>query len=231
MKGDIIFIHNKWMELLFERQVDPHPVVGKEKPNSEIGFLLHYIWSIFGVLITIVAYPAFISGLTMRKIFISRILGFVDKYSIMTSISILVIIWSLLSILSYSISSGENTLAVASASIVAVTSALISYYSRKYFGRLSTLLISYPAAYTAFLLPPVTFALIHSSSGSFILEFSSTVVIAFKNIIAEPLGIRNAISETFDLVGINYLILWIVISTVMGWITAFTVEVSKKIRD
>lgn len=231
MKGDAILIHRRWMELLFDRQVNPHPVVGRETPNSEVTYLIHYIWSIIGIGVTIVTYPTFLTGLTVRKLFLNRISAFVDKYGIVVSMGILIVGWSILSLLSYSIGSTENAMAVVAASTVAVTSGLISYLSRKYFGRKTTLIFSYPSAYTAFLLPPVTFALIHSSAGAFVFELSSDIVISFKNIVAEPLGFRDLISETFDLIGINYLILWIGISTFLGWVTAFGVEVSRKIKS
>ena len=229
MLDDITQIHNYWMSIMFERHTNPHPVAGEENPDNKYRKIKMSVWNAIGIPVSILVYPVILVGYILRKLFVEWISSFVARHHYFTVLGILVISWSTLSAVSYWFNFGESTAAVTIASIVAVLSGSVSYAVRVRMSTKLNIIIGYPMAYTAILLPPVTFALIHSAGGSIILELSSDLVILLKNIVADPLGIRDFLTRKLDLVGFNYIILWFCISYVVGWFTGITVWLSRQV--
>lgn len=227
MIKDFKTIHSYWMNLVYERHLNPHPVLGKETPETTKGKILQNSWWTIGILFSAVIYPVLLLGFGIRFVFVDKINNFVRNHGILSTILLISVLWGSLIGTSYYLGETETATAVAASSVIAVVSTILSYYIRKIGGRFTTVLLSYPLAYTAILLPPVTFAVIHSGYGGGILNLSTEIAVWMQNTIAKPLGLREAISNRFDLTGLNYVVLWTIFSFILGWLTGVIVSISR----
>lgn len=230
MIEDVKNIHSYWMDLLYDRHRQPHPVLGKEIPNSRKGRFFRKLWLVIGVIFSVVTYPTLLTGLAVRFVFIKKVNKFIRNNGIAVALLTVSSLWMCLIGLSYYINGSETAVGVAVASTIAVTSTIVSYYTSRVGGRVTTILLSYPLAYTAILLPPVTFAVIHSGYGQSLLMVTTDIAVWLQNTISKPLMLREFISKQFDLVGYNYMVLWTIFSFIIGWLTGLIVSVSRIFR-
>lgn len=231
MMSDARILHDYWMDTMYSRHTDPHPVLGKSKPETTSKIILYYLWFLIGVVFVVITYPISYIGIITKVYAVDNILNFVESKGIIRSLILLSIVWLILSVVSYFLQPTETTYAVVAASIIAVLSAIISYITYLTGDDRIKIAIGYPAGYTALLLPPVVFSVLSPVLGQMVLDTSLEVTLFLKENIAEPLGIREFFSNNFDLEGIGHIILWLNISFIVGWITGLSVQLAKIIRD
>lgn len=231
MMSDARILHNYWMDMLYKRHTDPHPVVGKYRPEEKIELAVYHIWSVIGIGFVMLAYPISYVGILTKIYCVDKVTGFVESHGIVKSLILLGVLWTTLSGLSYLFQPTETTYAVVASSVVAMVSAIVSYLCYVTGDNRIKVALGYPAAYTAILLPPVVFSVLSPIFGESILELTTDIAVYLQNTVAKPIGLRQFFSDNFDLVGISYVILWLNFSFVLGWITGIPVQLAKIIRD
>lgn len=225
---DIKKLHGVWMGILFSKYNDPHPVIGKYQPEGTIKKILYWFWAIIGIVTTVLSYPIVLVGLVLR-IFTTSIAKVGTKLGITKTISMMAIVWaSMIAGITYQYGF-DNTLVLSISASIALVSLLISFYSYRNGGRKTTIIISYPAAYTAIFLPPVTAAIL-APFGDPIINQSIRVAEYMLINWASTIGMEEWIRTNFELTGIYHAVMWFVISTIVGWITGLFIVISELIR-
>lgn len=220
-------LHNYWMNVLFDRHIEPHPVLGKEKPESTTGNFIYSIWSWLGFMFVMIAYPMGYFGIFTKLYFTDKIVNFVNKNSILEALLILGVAWVSLATISSIFYPTETTYAIIFSSVIAILSALVCYISYLTNNEKVKILVGYPTGYIAILLPPVIFSVLSPIFGDIIIDFSSEFTIFLKNQLARPLGLREFFSQNFSLDDFGHILLWTSISIVIGWITGVSVNIAK----
>lgn len=228
MIEDFKSIHAHWMDILYDRYSDPHPVLGSETPETKTGRALKGTWFTIGVVLSIILYPIVLTGLILRFVIIKKLNRFISNNGMLVALVSVFILWFSLIGISYHIEGIETATAMAVASTITFASSVVSYFSRKIGGRLSTILLSYPLAYTAILLPPITFSIIHSGYGQELLLLTEEAVHWFQDVASRQLDLGRSVPK--DLVKYGHIAPWVIVSFVLGSITGLIVSISRLLK-
>lgn len=227
---DIARLHATWMELAFPRQLDPGRVVGKWTPDTGPQKLAYFLWAAVGLPLVAVGYPLLICGFAAR-FYASRVDSAATRLGVVGVVLLSVAVWGLLTVAAWvrQFSAG-GLVAVGAAGAVATVAAAVAVGASRVGGRGTSVLIAYPAAVTAFLLPPVVAALYSPALADVV--FPNTTSLAVW-ILDGPLavgGINEVIRARFDLRGTAYVLLWMGISVPVGWLFGILVALADVIR-
>lgn len=218
-------IHNKWMDVLYDRHTNPHPVFGRyNELTSFHGAVLYNLWRIIGYFVILPVYILLLFGYVTKIFITDKIHAIVSHKNIWYPFFLLSATFITLTVISYRYSTFGGAVAVGLSGLVGILSATIAYIVWRRFGRLHTVLIVYPLVYNAILLPPIVFSVVHSTLGTGILEISTDLVISFNENILSALGLQRHVESVFDLTRNGHIIVWFIISVISGWISGVSVS-------
>ena len=92
------------------------------------------------------------------------------------------------------------------------------------------MLFAYPFARTAIFLPPVVAALFSKTLAAIVLPNSTALARWLLANALAPIGLAELFSETFDLEGVAYVIMWLAISFPIGWVLGALVTLADLVR-
>lgn len=224
--SDVMTLHRIWMSMLYKRQSNPHPVAGRFQPSEKGQKMVYFLWYSIGLPVSIAGYLLALLGKVL-KIFVDKIVEKSEDLGLDTTLLVSAVAWIAVASVIYFIYGQEDAVAFGISSIIAILSIIIAFLSRWYGTTKYTILISYPATYTAIFLPPVSAALIVPEIANIVLPFSVDVTNTILNtaIFFEPL--ESMLITTFELEGTSHLVLWFLISTVLGWFTGVCVKLAE----
>ncbi|MFW5940139.1 MAG: hypothetical protein ACOCQU_06805, partial [Halolamina sp.] len=125
--------------------------------------------------------------------------------------------------------STNGLIAVAAAGGVATISAGLAYVLSRRGGRLTSVLLAYPAAMTALFLPPVVAAL-YSPALAGVLTGSTTLAIWILDNVLAVGGLNEIIRQNFALEGPAYVAMWFGLAVPLGWLLGCVVTLADVIR-
>lgn len=228
--NDLQRLHTGWMGIVFPRQRNPHPVLGREIPESTTGRIGYRLWSLLGVPLLAISYPLAVIGLFVR--FHSRRL-----YRTSIAIGVLgvmllsVVVWGALVAFTYLRGySAEGIVAVAAGGITATVSSALAVTFTRYGGRVTTVVLAYPFGVTALFLPPVVAAMYSPALAAWVFPYSDTLALWLLDGPLSAAGLAGPIRTYFDLIGIAYVGMWFAIAVPVGWGLGILVSLADLIR-
>ncbi|ERH06828.1 MAG: hypothetical protein J07HN4v3_02452 [Halonotius sp. J07HN4] len=234
---DLTRLHETWMEVVFPRQLDPGHVLGKWKPETGVQTAGYYLWAAFGLPLVLIGYPLLLVGYGTR-FYAIKLDSAATRLGVIGAVLLSVVVWGVLSAAaSYqfgtvgSISlNAEGFLAVVAASVVATVSAALAVLFGRVGGRVTSVLLAYPAAMTALFLPPVVAALFEPTLQEIIFPRSEDLAIGILDGPLSVAGIGELIREEFTLKGVSYVLMWLALSVPLGWLLGGLVAFADIIR-
>lgn len=223
IRRDIKTVHAYWISILFEKKNRPHPVAEEDIPTNRVQMSIYIIWSVLGYPVSVIGYLLAIAG-NIIKIFVDRIVSKADDLGISNVFIFALIAWMIIGIVVFYLYGQEDAIAFAISSIISLLFLIISFVSREIGSAKTTVIISYPAAYTAVFLPPVSAALIVPEIASLVFPLSVDVVNYILDLPIVFDALENYLRSTFNLEGVSHLILWTLISVTLGWFTGISVK-------
>lgn len=173
------------------------------------------------------------------RYWIGRFKAWVDKWISLTNTHmrsmivvslIFAVIWSL-GLIYGSVRLGPSGfVSLFGASIIAIVSAALMVLFALAPGRKNTVVLAYPFAVNAILLPPIVIA-IYEPVLSFIWDWSELVAIFFLNEIVGIFGYDTTLRENFEMTEQRYLLMWFILAYPIGWTLAFGGYIQKRIRS
>ncbi|WP_277553603.1 hypothetical protein [Halobaculum limi] len=227
---DIARLHATWMELAFPRQLDPGRVVGKWKPETTLQKTTYYLWALIGAPLVAVGYPLLLCGFAARM-YASSVDSAVARLGVIGVVLVSTLAWGLLTVaaalrdFSYT-----GLIAVGAAGGVATLAAAVAVGASRAGGRGTSVLIAYPAAVTAFLLPPVVAALYSPMLADVVFPNTTSLAVWLLDGPLAVGGLNEIIRARFDLQGTAYVIMWIGISVPLGWLFGILVALADVVR-
>ena len=229
---DLRRLHETWMELVYPRQRGAgDTVLGTWTPDSQFGMALYRAWSALGMPVIAVVYPLVLLGVFFR-FQTRRINAGAARLGLLGVIVLSLVVWGGLTALAQfelDLLSG-GVVAIALAGGVATVSAALAVGARKVGGRGTTVFLAYPFAMTAIFLPPVVAALFSRTLAAIVLPNSTALAQWLLDNALAPIGLAELFSETFDLEGVSYVIMWLAISFPIGWVLGLLVTLADLIR-
>ena len=234
---DLLRLHETWMEVVFPRQLDPGHVLGKWKPETGVQTAGYYFWAAVGLPLVLIGYPLLLVGYATR-FYAIRLDSAATRLGVIGAVLLSVVVWGVLSAAaSYqfgtvgSISlNAEGFLAVVAASVVATVSAALAVLFGRVGGRVTSVLLAYPAAMTALFLPPVVAALFEPTLQEIIFPRSEDLAIEILDGPLSVAGIGELLREEFTLKGVSYVLMWLALSVPLGWLLGGLVAFADIIR-
>ena len=233
---DLTRLHETWMEVVFPRQLDPGHVLGKWKPETGVQTAGYYLWAAFGLPLVLIGYPLLLVGYATR-FYAIKLDSAATRLGVIGAVLLSVVVWGVLSAAaSYqfgtvgSISLNAKVLAVVAASVVATVSAALAVLFGRVGGRVTSVLLAYPAAMTALFLPPVVAALFEPTLQDIIFPRSEDLAIKILNGPLSVAGIGELLREEFTLAGVSYVLMWLALSVPLGWLLGGLVAFADIIR-
>jgi len=227
---DIARLHATWMELAFPRQLDPGRVVGKWTPETTPQTLAYYLWAALGLPPVAVGYPLLLFGFAAR-FYAARVDSAAARLGVVGVVLVSLLAWGLLTVAAWVREfSTDGLIAVGAAGAVATVAAAVALGASRLGGRGTSVLVAYPAAVTAFLLPPVVAALYSPTLADVVFPNTTTLAVW---ILDGPLsvgGLNDAIRARFTLRGTAYVLLWVGISVPLGWLFGVLVALADVVR-
>jgi len=229
---DLRRLHETWMEIVYPRQRGAgDTVLGTWTPDSQLGMALYRAWSALGMPVIAVVYPLVLLGVFFR-FQTRRVNDTATRLGLLGVVLISLIVWGSLTALAQfelDLLSG-GVVAIALAGGVATISAALALGARTVGGRGTTVALAYPFAMTAIFLPPVVAALFSRTLAAVILPNSTALAQWLLDNALAPVGLAELFSETFDLEGAGYVVMWLAISFPLGWILGLLVTLADLIR-
>ncbi|WP_435063048.1 hypothetical protein [Halobaculum sp. EA56] len=227
---DVARLHATWMELAFPRQLDPGRVVGKWTPETTPQRVAYSLWAAIGVPLVAVGYPLLLCGFAAR-FYARRVDSAATRLGVVGVVLVSILAWGLLTVAAWvrEFSTG-GLIAVGAAGAVATVAAAVAVGASRAGGRGTSVLVAYPAAVTAFLLPPVVAALYSPALAEVVFPGTTTLAVW---ILDGPLavgGLNDLIRARFDLRGTAYVLMWIGISVPVGWLFGVLVALADVVR-
>lgn len=230
--GDLVVdlrrFHDRWMGLVFPRQVNARgTVLGKWTPNTTGGWIRYRLWGGVGIFVVAIFYPVALFGTAIRYQ-VRRIDDAVAWLGLVGVIILSAIAWGGLSVFASLRFPFEGFLAVVAAGLVATMSAVGAVLFSRVDGRPVTVAVAYPLAVTGVFLPPVVAALYSPALADIIFTGSTNLAVWLLDrlpaLISEPLQAR------FTLVGVAYVGMWFGIAVPVGWILGSVVALADVVR-
>ncbi|WP_254273836.1 hypothetical protein [Haloarcula marina] len=232
MRIDLRRLHETWMELLYPRQRGAgDTVLGTWTPDSQFGMIAYRAWSAVGVPIIGLLYPLVLLGAFVR-FQTRRIDGTATRLGLVGVVFLSLLVWGGLAALArfeLNLVAG-GFLAIAIAGGVATLSAALAVTARAVGGRGTTVALAYPFAMTALFLPPVVAALFSQTLAAVVLPNSTALAQWLLDNVLAPIGLAQTFSQTFDLEGSAYVVMWLAISVPLGWILGLLVTLADLVR-
>jgi hypothetical protein len=222
IQRDIKTVHSYWMSTLFDNQNQTHPVAGKKIPTDKLQMSIYFIWSGLGYPVSVIGYLLAVVG-NVIKIFVDRIVSKADEWGISSVFVLALLSWMIVGVVVFYLYGQEDAIAFAVSSTISLLFLIISFVSREIASVKTTVVIAYPAAYTAVFLPPVSAALIVPEIASTVFPLSTDVANYILNSLVFD-SLENFLRSTFNLIGFSHLILWSAISVTLGWLTGISVK-------
>ncbi|WP_135302312.1 hypothetical protein [Haloarcula amylovorans] len=229
---DLRRLHETWMEIAYPRQRDASDtVLGTWQPDSQSGMALYRLWSALGVPIIAFVYPLVLLGAFVR-FQTRRISGTAARLGLLGVVVLSLIVWGgLAAVARFQLDLlAGGFLAIVIAGGVATVSAALAVGARRVGGRGTTILFAYPFAMTALFLPPVVAALFSKTLAAIVLPNSTALAQWLLDNALAPLGLAELFSETFDLEGAAYVVMWLAISVPLGWVLGTLVTLADLVR-
>lgn len=227
---DIARLHATWMELAFPRQLDPGRVVGKWRPETALQKTTYYLWALIGAPLVAVGYPLLLCGFAAR-FYANSVDSAVARLGVIGVVLVSILVWGLLTVaaalrdFSYT-----GLIAVGAAGGVATLAAAVAVGASRVGGRGTSVLIAYPAAVTAFLLPPVVAALYSPMLADVVFPNTTSLAVWLLDGPLAVGGLNEMIRARFDLQGTAYVIMWVGISVPLGWLFGVLVALADVVR-
>lgn len=235
---DVYRLHDMWMELLFPRQLDPSSVLGKWRPESTVQKLGYYLWATLGTPLVVFGYPLLLVGVATR-FHVGKLDSAVARLGLFGAVAVAAIGWGGLAVISRTQLSQAAFITVGGASVVATVSVGLSILCSRIGGNLTSVLLAYPFGLTALFLPPVVAALSYPPLSSIILPPSYEFAIWILDTILWVGGIESWLRASFNLnefgaelglSGLGYVLMWLGISFLLGWLLGILVTLANVIR-
>lgn len=228
---DLERLHAAWMELVFERQLEPvHPTLGKWRPETALEHLVYWPWAALGLLVLLVGYPLVVVGFAVR-VYASRIRTAAVAMGLLGVVILTAVIWGLLTLATYLAAfPWEGVLAVGVGGGVATISAALAVLFARVDGRPVTVILAYPFALTAIFLPPVVAAFYSPSLAEVVFPNSDVIATWILDNVLSFWGIAAYLRATFTLVGIGYIAMWLALSFPVGWVLGLIVSLANIVR-
>jgi hypothetical protein len=225
IKKDVVNIHSIWMSVAYPYQSREHSILGKWRPETTVSRIVFFIWAVIGLAPSVAFYPILLISLVTSAT-IENLMMRVESKGISKTVQLFLVAWLALTTAIYARSGQDEAVAVLVSSIIAIANLLVSIVFRYRGSRSTTYLISYPTAYNSVFIPPIVAAVISSEIGSKLLSIN----IVFANKILEilPRVISETIYTQFSIEGLGHIIMWFILSTLIGWLTAAAVILGKK---
>lgn len=218
-----------WRAVAFPDQIDPHPVRGPWRPRTARAHLTFWAWSLLGVLLIAVVYPVAVVGLWVR--YVSR--GF-DRVAaalgLLAVLLVVALVWGALTALAWVRLPTAGFRAVLVASAVATASAGLAWTFARLGGRVSTVVLAYPFAVAAVLLPPVTAALVSPTLGAVILPGSTSLAEWLLDNVLVVADLDTLLRRRFDLAGLAFVGMWFAFAVPIGWVLGLLVTLANAVR-
>lgn len=164
------------------------------------------------------------------------LLGWVDKWKTLTSThlrsmgvvaSITFVFWGI-SVVYGALQFGPSGfVGLVGASLIAVMTGAVATLLFLVPGRVKTVGLAYPFAFSTLFLPATVIAL-YEPSFSWLLTLSTTFAAFIIDGIFGPLGLATFLRDTFQLVGEAHLIMWFLVSFPAGWIAGLVVPTARR---
>lgn len=228
---DLERLHGAWMELVFERQLEPvHPTLGKWRPETPLEHLVYWPWAALGIAVLLVGYPLVVVGFAVR-VYAGRIRTAAVAMGLLGVVILTAVIWGLLTLGTYLAAfPWEGVIAVGVGGGVATISAGLSVLFTRLDGRPVTVLLAYPFAFTAIFLPPVVAAFYSPSLADVVFPQSDVLATWILDTILAFWGIAAYLRATFTLVGFGYIAMWLALSFPIGWLLGLVVTLANIVR-
>lgn len=234
---DLTRLHETWMEVVFPRQLDPGHVLGKWKPETGVQTAGYYLWAAFGLPLVLVGYPLLLVGYATR-FYAIKLDSAATRLGVIGAVLLSVVVWGALSAAaSYQFGTvgsisldAEGFLAVVAASVVATISAALAVLFGRVGGRVTSVVLAYPAAMTALFLPPVVAALFEPTLQQIVFPRSEDLAIGILDGPLSVAGLNEIIREKFTLEGTGYVLMWLSLSVPLGWFLGGLVAFANIIR-
>ncbi len=230
IKADLRFLHESWMELLFQQQRGGgHPVLGRYRPKSTPRRLFYYFWAITGIPVSVLVYPFVVIGFLIRVT--TMTFSQTAARLGLLGVTILVgVVWGLLAVLAFFQLEMTEFLAVFAAAVVATVSAAASVLAHDHGGRATTVAFAYPFGMTAIFLPPIVAAVLWDPLGDILLPASNQLAIIILDDFLFVFGLNELIREAFDLEGVGFIGMWLALSFLIGWVLGTLVTLADAVR-
>lgn len=227
---DVARLHATWMEILFPRQLNPSRVLGRWTPETTGQQVGYYGWAAIGLPLVVLGYPLLLLGFATR-FYAKKLDTATTRLGIVGVVGLSVVAWGLLTAAAWVRQfSAEGLVAVAAAGAVATVSAALAVVFSRTGGRLTSVLLAYPAAMTALFLPPVVAALYSPTLGAVIFPESTNIAIWILDNVLTVGGLNDILRERFALEGAGYVLMWFGLAVPMGWLLGGVVALADLIR-
>jgi hypothetical protein len=229
LETDLRRFHEKWMGLVFPRQVGAeHTVLGKWTPDTTSGRVRYQLWAALGAVVVGLLYPLVLFGVVVR--FHVRRIDTAAAWLGALGVFVLAgVVWGALALLARIRFSTEGFLAVAAAGSVATVSAVGALLFSRIDGRTTTVVFAYPLAVNAFLLPPVVAALYSPLLAQVVFGGTDTVAVwLLRNVL--PPAVTTPLTTYFNLRGMAYVLLWFTVAVPVGWALGLVVTLADVVR-
>jgi MFS family permease len=229
---DVRRLHETWMELLFPRQRGAqHSVLGKWKPSTTGDTIKYRVWSAIGVPLVALLYPLMLFGVVVR-FYSRRFDSLATRIGLGGTVLLMTVVWgALTAIVRFYGGFGQvGFVAVLVASVTAVVSSALAFVFWAKGGRATTVLLAYPFGVTAILLPPVVAAFYSDAVGAIVFSRSRQINIYLLNNLFEPLGLKQLLTDTFELQGLAFAAMWFAIAVPVGWLLGLLVTLANLTR-
>ncbi|WP_049981212.1 hypothetical protein [Halolamina rubra] len=226
---DVARLHATWMELAFPRQLDPSSVLGRWEPETGPQKAAYYAWAAVGIPLVVIGYPLLLLGFATRY-YATKLDSATTRLGIVGVVGLAAVTWGLLTVGAWVRQFSTNGLiAVGAAGGVATVSAGLAFVLSRRGGRLTSVLLAYPAAMTALFLPPVVAAL-YSPALAGVLTGSTNLAIWILDNVLTVGGLNQLIRDRFALEGPAYVAMWFGIAVPLGWLLGGVVTLADVIR-
>lgn len=229
ISSDIEWLHRRWMSLLFPHQLEPHPVLGYYEPDTVWKRVGYMIWGVLGKILSLAVYPLVLIGYLLQQT-VHKISITAHSLGIGQTLLFFALVWSGLASSILYVEGNQNGIAVAVAGVVALGATILAFAAQRTGTRSRTVLIAYPAAYTALFLPPITAAVLSPLIGDAVLHYSILFAELLLSTVGAEIGVSEWFRNSFELTGHYHIIMWFSVATIIGWLTGVAVTLADVLR-
>jgi hypothetical protein len=246
VRYDVGRLHAAWMSLRYPRQFGTeHSVLGKWQPETTREVVGYRLWSTLGVVLVAIGYPLAVFGFATR--FYSRKFdSLAVKLGLVGVVVLTGLLWGGLTILARARLDEAGFLAVGAAAVAATVASAIAVLFTYRGGRLSTIVVAYPAAMTAIFLPPAVAAIFSTGVATDVYPTGERLARFLLEDVLGRWGYEERLKSRFSFdrqqglstesgsllltLGTAHVLLWFAISVPLGWILGIVVSLANLVR-